>query len=188
MSKQAEVNDDRIPSYEESIATSPFPPSPSSKTSSSWGFGSRHHLLQRARQYRIHCISSLSTNHLFPALNAYLEDGITKFVILILPADPVPSNSSLSISSVTSPILSLPTKLLNLQAPLQPSKREGSDYPSTTLIQNIFISDMVTFLHQSPPRSLYPCHKYPVTTNSICASTPTTSKVLASTQSRSPGR
>ena len=149
MSKQSEADHDRIPSYEESIATSPPPPT-STNTTSSQKISPRQRIQQRTRQERLRRVAALIANHVEPAINNHLEDGTTKMLVLLLPADSFPNGSyaSVSTASITSPTLSLPTALLNLRSSLRHGERE-EDYRSSFLNQGVVVHDLTTALHQS---------------------------------------
>ena len=148
MSKQSEAENDRIPSYEESIATSPPPALPATKSSRK--ISPRQTIQQRTRQERVRRIAALVSNHIDPTISNHLEDGTTKFVIVILPSDSFPTGNStnLSTSSITSPTVTLPATLLNLRSSLRPDERE-EDYKGSFLAQGATVHDLTTFLHQS---------------------------------------
>ncbi len=149
MSKKTEADNERIPSYEESIATSPPIPN-SSSTTPSRKTSPRQTIQQRTRQERTRRIRDLVTNHIEPAINHHLEDGVSRFAIILLPADSFPNESgaNLSISSITSPTLSLPTTLLNIRKNLQPGEQHG-DYKSAFLLQRVILHDLTKTIQQS---------------------------------------
>ena len=157
MFKQMEADNDRIPSYEESIAISPAQPI-SNSTSSSRKIAPRQTIPQRTRLERLRRVAALIANHLEPAISNHLDDGITNFLIIILPTDSFPQGSGarLSNTSITSPTLSLPITLLNLDSSLQSGERK-EDYKSFFLISRVVIHDLTTALHQSmlDPQALY---------------------------------
>ena len=157
MSKQSEADRERIPSYEESIATSPQPPlSPTFSRKISH----RQNIQERTRQERIRRIAALITNHLEQAISNNLEEGIDKFALLLVPSDSFPTAANITVSSVTSPSLSLPTTLVLLQQG-KAAERED-DYKSSFLTQSTLIHHLTHTLHQSfiNPESLYSIPSY----------------------------
>jgi hypothetical protein len=153
MSKQSEVSDERIPTYEESIATSAssiLPPSPPNNTGSNRARTARQSFHDRTRNERIRRLTNIVNNHIDPAVTAGLEDGITKIVLILLPTDTFASTtpSRLTTNAITSPPLSLPTTVLPLQ-PNENLNERPDDYISPFLIQGIVFSDLAAVLSVS---------------------------------------
>lgn len=114
-SKSAEAEQDRIPSYEESIATTPQYTGTSYHTTHSQKTSSTP-FQQRIREQRQRKIASLLLNHVEPAIASNLDNATNDMSIIFLAADIFPASTSVTTSSVTSPPLTKPTTVVRLQA------------------------------------------------------------------------
>lgn len=156
MSKQSEACEERIPSYEESIATSSdsnsprSPPNSVTTTNKVSAQPARQSIQQRTRTERIRRLTNLVNNHIDPAVSASLENGISRFILLLLPTNALPTanTSTLTHSAITSPTLSLPTTLIPLQANEKLNESQD-DYPTPFLLQGIVFSDLAALVYVS---------------------------------------
>jgi hypothetical protein len=160
MSKQPTSDSERIPTYEESLASSSTPLSPSSNLDGSYStrkFTSRQSIQQRTRQERLRRIGNLITIHLEPAISNFLDDGTTHFLLLILPYDVLPS-ATVTTSNITSPPISIPATILS---PTDKEKPEA--YKSSFLTQPVLLHELIHTLHTSllSPSSISPITEDP---------------------------
>lgn len=110
-SKGAEAEEDRVPSYEESIASSAhYTQSHSTVTKSS-----TTPFQQRIREQRQRRIATLLLNHIEPAITSNLDNATNDMSLILLASDNFPSTTAITTSSVTSPPLTKPTTILRLQ-------------------------------------------------------------------------
>jgi hypothetical protein len=128
--------EDRIPTYEESVATTS-----SQRTSD----GSRKNTPQVSMQDRIRFqrqqrIANLLQSYLEPAIASHLEDTTNDMTLILLPPDTSPSANPIPPNSITSPPTSKPTTLL------QPQEQ---DYKSAFLTSWPVIQDLSDTLIRS---------------------------------------
>lgn len=116
-SKRAEAEEDRVPSYEESIATSPQHTGTSSTTTRSQKTSSTPvPFQQRIREQRQRRITNLLLNHIEPAIASNLDNATNDMTLILLGSDTFSASTIISTSSVTSPPLANPTTIVRLQA------------------------------------------------------------------------
>jgi hypothetical protein len=153
MSKQSGASDERIPTYEESIATSApsmLPPVSPNNTGYNRARTARQSVQDRIRNERMRRLTNVVNNHIDPAVTASLEDGTTNLVLVLLPTDTfsTTSPSRLTTNAITFPPLSLPTTVI----PLKPNEKlneRPDDYIFAFLIQGIVFSDLTAVLSVS---------------------------------------
>ena len=133
--KSAEVAEDRIPSYEESIAAGPAPsPSrPSQKTSTT-------PFQQRVREQRQRRVAAILLDHVEPAISRNLEDATNDMTLITVPSDSFPPSTTISTSSITSPSLPKPTTLIRLR---------GDDFKAAFLTSWPVVQDLSDTLIRS---------------------------------------
>ena len=131
--KAAEAEEDRIPSYEESIAVTPQQTGTSRKTSTT-------PFQQRLREQRQRRIASILLNHVEPAIGRNLEDATNDMTVVLLASDSFPTATAITTSSITSPSLTKPTTLIRLA---------GDDFKSTFLTSWPVIQDLSDTLIRS---------------------------------------
>ncbi|RMZ84989.1 hypothetical protein DV738_g187, partial [Chaetothyriales sp. CBS 135597] len=137
MSKEKEQEDhanDRVPSYEESIAHQGVMPSPSLEKSP------RLSIQQRNRLKRARLINDLICSQVEPVISGRLEDGIGATVAILVPSDALSPSTVISTSNITSPALASNTSLLRLR---------DDDYKSSFLLQPAVINDLASALTAS---------------------------------------
>lgn len=109
--KVTEAQEDRIPSYEESVASAPRPSSNRTGISQKT---SPVPFQQRIKEKRQRRIASILLNHVEPAISANLEDATNDMTLILLAADSLPEANNLTASTITSPALTKPTTLLRI--------------------------------------------------------------------------
>ncbi|KPI45181.1 uncharacterized protein AB675_2460 [Cyphellophora attinorum] len=109
-SKSSEAQDDQIPSYEESIASS------SPRQSQPTGFSQKTPTTfqQRIKEQRQRRIATILLDHVEPAIAVHLENGTNEMTLILLGADALDGTVRLSVSNITSPSLAKPTTLIRL--------------------------------------------------------------------------
>lgn len=110
--KASQAAEDRIPTYEESVATSS-----SLRSSSSGQKTSPLSFQERLRLQRRQRIANILLQHVEPAIAAHLEDASNDMSIILLPSDALESSLFINTSSVTSPTLGKPTSVQRLTSP-----------------------------------------------------------------------
>jgi hypothetical protein len=109
-SKSSEAQDDQIPSYEESIASSS--PRQSQPTGSSQKTPTTFQ--QRIKEQRQRRIAQILLDHVEPAIAAHLENGTNDMTLILLGADSLDRTVRINVSNITSPSPVKPTTLIRL--------------------------------------------------------------------------
>lgn len=132
-SKSREAEEDRVPSYEESIASTP-PTLPTTTSKNAIPFQ------QRVREQRLRRITDILTTHVEPAIARNLEDAANDMSLILIPADIFRVNTTITTSSITSPSLSKPTTVIRLA---------GDDFKSTFMTSWPVVQDLSDTLIRS---------------------------------------
>ncbi|RMZ84863.1 hypothetical protein DV736_g6589, partial [Chaetothyriales sp. CBS 134916] len=133
MSKEQEHVNNRIPSYEESIAYQGTI-GPATERSP------RLSIQQRNRLKRARLVNDLTCSQIEPAISRHLEDGIGTTVAILIPSDVLPLATIVSTSNITSPALPSNINLLRLSK---------DDYRSSFLHQPAVVRDLASALTAS---------------------------------------
>ena len=136
MSKHQRHLDERIPSYEESIAASP----PSSRPATTEKTSTHLSVSERARIKRVRLITDLVTTDVEPQISQHIEDGINRVTVIIVPSDAFPSSNSILQSSITSPTLPANSYLL---------RPATDDYRASFLHQSAVIQELASTIATS---------------------------------------
>lgn len=106
--KGREAADDRIPSYEESIAATPArsPQHTGSSAKNATPFQ------QRLKQQRQRRIASILLEYVEPCIASNLEEATNDMSIILLASDAFDQNTNVTRSSITSPTPTKPTSLI----------------------------------------------------------------------------
>jgi hypothetical protein len=137
MSNKATIaSEDRIPTYEESIATT----STQRTSDTSRKNPPQLSMQDRIRTQRRQRVANLLQSHVEPAIAAHLEDTVNDMSLVLLPPDTSPSQNPIPTSSITSPPLPKSTTLL------QPPEQ---DYKSAFLTSWSVVQDLSDTLIRS---------------------------------------
>ncbi|RMZ78052.1 hypothetical protein DV737_g4018, partial [Chaetothyriales sp. CBS 132003] len=133
MSKEQDHVNDRIPSYEESIAHQGTIGPAMEKSP-------RLSIQQRNRLKRTRLVNDLTCSQIEPAVSRHLEDGIGTTVAILIPSDILSSATIVSTSNITSPALPSNINLLRLSE---------DEYKSSFLHQPAVLHDLASALTAS---------------------------------------
>jgi hypothetical protein len=134
--KSTEASDDRIPSYEESIAATPSLQSQRAPSSAK----STTSFQQRIKEQRQRKIADLLLNSIEPAIARNIDDATNDFTLILIASDAFPTSASVATSSITSPYLIKPTNLVPLS---------GDDYRSNFITSWTVVQELSDTLIRS---------------------------------------
>jgi hypothetical protein len=109
MSSKSSEQDDQIPSYEESIATSSRPSQPTGSSQKS-----PTSFQQRIKEQRQRRIATILLDYVEPALAVHLENGTNEMTLILLGSDALDQIVHVNVSNITSPSPTRPTTLIRL--------------------------------------------------------------------------